>query len=263
MLEATIDFADEDVPVDVMPEVAGLIDGLLADLRREADGARIAERIRDGFEVAILGRPNAGKSTLLNRLAGRQAALVSAVAGTTRDVIEVRMELAGLPVTLLDTAGLRETSDHVEGLGIARAVERARAADLRVFLQDEVGLPEGIDPLPGDIVLHGKADLGRDGPAVSGVTGEGIDGLVAKISDRLSAQAGGAGTLTRLRHRTAVLSAVGALEEAADEVKSGSPRTEIAAESLRRAIRSLDTLTGRIGVEALLGEIFSSFCIGK
>jgi len=121
LLEATIDFADEDVPVDVTPEVTALVSGVRGELELEAQGVKAAERIRDGFEVAIVGPPNAGKSTLLNALAGREAAITSSVAGTTRDVIEVRMDLNGLPVTFLDTAGLRETTDEVEAVGVQRA----------------------------------------------------------------------------------------------------------------------------------------------
>lgn len=264
LLEATIDFADEDVPVDVTPEVLALIDGVLADLRAEAVGARVAERIRDGFEVAIVGRPNAGKSTLLNALAGREAAITSHVAGTTRDVIEVRMDLNGLPVTVLDTAGLRETEDLVEGMGVARAVERAGRADLRVFLCDEAGLPEGLAPEPDDLVVRGKADVAPgSGLAVSGKTGQGVPELVAEITARLGARAAGAGTITRERHRLAVLRAIGAMESARVEVMQGPDRAELAAEEMRRAIRALDSLVGRVDVEHLLGEIFASFCIGK
>ena len=146
LLEATIDFVDEDVPIDVMPEVSGILASLLGELRVEADGAKISERLRDGFEVAIVGAPNAGKSTLLNALAGREAAITSEFAGTTRDVIEVRMDVGGLPVTFLDTAGLRESTDAVESIGIQRAKVRAAAADLRVFLASNGVMPAGILP---------------------------------------------------------------------------------------------------------------------
>jgi len=259
LLEATIDFADEEVPVDVGPEVLALFDVVLADLRVEAIGVRAAERVRDGFEVAIVGLPNAGKSTLLNALAGREAAITSAIAGTTRDVIEVRMDLGGLAVTLLDTAGLRETADEVEGLGIARALARAGAADLRVFLQDINGLPDGLAPQADDIVVLAKADAGG---GVSGKTGAGLQELVERISAVLSGRAAAAATLTRERHRLAVLAAVSALEFAWIEVETGG-RAELAAEQLREAIRALDTLMGRVDVEQILGEIFASFCIGK
>jgi len=259
LLEATIDFADEEVPVDVGPEVLALFDVVLADLRVEAIGVRAAERVRDGFEVAIVGLPNAGKSTLLNALAGREAAITSAIAGTTRDVIEVRMDLGGLAVTLLDTAGLRETADEVEGLGIARALARAGAADLRVFLQDINGLPDGLAPQADDIVVLAKADAGG---GVSGKTGAGLQELVERISAVLSGRAAAAATLTRERHRLAVLAAVSALEFAWIEVETGG-RAELAAEQLREAIRALDSLMGRVDVEQILGEIFASFCIGK
>lgn len=260
LIEATIDFADEDVPVDVTPEVLGLLDSVEAELRREEAGAVASERIRDGFEVAIVGAPNAGKSTLLNCLAGREAAITSEIAGTTRDVIEVRMEIAGQAVTLLDTAGLRETGDRVEQIGIARAVERAKAADLRVFLLGE-GPTVGLDPLEDDIVVQGKADVA--GAGVSGKTGQGVAELIEQIGVRLQDKVGGAGVITRERHRLAVGQAIRAMESARHEIERGAPRAEFAAEALRRAVRPLEALVGRVDVENLLDEIFSSFCIGK
>lgn len=266
LLEATIDFADEDVPEDVTPEVLRLIDKLLQDLQRESRGAKVAERIREGFDVAIIGAPNVGKSTLLNALAGREAAITSEHAGTTRDVIEVRMDLGGLPVTLLDTAGLRVAADPIEGIGIARALERARDADLRLFLVDASGVPEALHPEAGDLVFQGKADLSAPDlglPRVSGLTGAGLDGLIEAVSDRLSARVLAAGTVTRERHRIAIDRAIGAMESARHEVRKRSSRTELAAEELRTAIRALDSLVGRVDVENLLDEIFASFCIGK
>ncbi|MCA3486664.1 MAG: tRNA uridine-5-carboxymethylaminomethyl(34) synthesis GTPase MnmE [Rhodobacter sp.] len=263
LLEATIDFADEDVPVDVAPEVLEILNTLLAEFRAETDGVRIAERVRDGFEVAIIGRPNSGKSTLINMLAGREAALTSDVPGTTRDIVEVRMDLKGLAVTMLDTAGLRQTDDRIEQLGIGRARARAEAADLRVFLMDEAGLPDGMRPAPGDVVVRGKADLGASGPAVSGLTGEGVQELVDQISAELSGRVAGSGTLTRERHRVALMRGIDALEAARIEVSKTAARTEIAAEDIRAAIRALESLLGGIGVEAVLDEVFSRFCIGK
>jgi len=265
LLEATIDFADEDVPVDVTPEVLDLVDGVAADLKAEAAGARVSERIRDGFEVAIVGPPNAGKSTLLNALAGREAAITSEIAGTTRDVIEVRMDLHGLPVTILDTAGLRETQDVVEGIGIERAVARAREADLRVFLGvGEAGF-SGLEPGGDDILVAAKADLGAAdrGLPVSGKTGAGLAALIDRITSILENRASGAATATHERHRLAIESALGAMESARSEVCRGPDRAEFAAEELRRAIRALDSLIGRVDVEHLLDEIFASFCLGK
>ena len=263
LLEATIDFADEDVPVDVSPEVLGLLQRVKGDLEREMKGVRAAERIRDGYEVAIVGRPNAGKSTLLNALAGREAAITSDVAGTTRDVIEVRMDLGGLPVTLLDTAGLRDGGDRIEAMGIERALQRAAAADLRIFLLDGQDVPL-LPPEPDDILVWGKADLHpHEGLAVSGRTGQGLDQLVVLVTEILLHMAAGAGTMTRERHRRAMIAAIGALESAKDEIEAGQSRTELAAEQLRRAIRALDSMVGRVDVEDLLDEIFASFCIGK
>ncbi len=260
LIEATIDFADEDVPVDVGPEVIALIDAVAGELKSEMAGSKAAERIRDGFEVAIVGAPNAGKSTLLNALAGREAAITSEIAGTTRDVIEVRMSIDGLAVTILDTAGLRETSDVVERMGVDLALRRARDADLRVFLMSDEPMPE-LSPVADDIVVRGKADLGGQG--VSGLTGQGVASLLEDIGERLSKRVAGAATVTRERHRLAVEHAIRSLESARLEVERGAVRAEIAADDLRVAIRALESLVGRVDVESLLDEIFSSFCIGK
>ena len=266
LLSATIDFADEDVPVDLAPEVATLISGVLRDLEREMAGFGAAERIRDGFEVAILGAPNAGKSTLLNALAGREAAITSEHAGTTRDVIEVRMEIGGLAVTLLDTAGLREASDPVERIGIDRALERARSADLRIFLRlGEENFP--IAAQAGDIDAIGKADLVEDREAgrlyLSGVTGEGLGDLVEEIRRQLSGRVSGAGILVRERHRSAAERAANSLRAALEQLDHGPDRVEFASDELRSAVLALDSLVGHVDVEDLLDEIFASFCIGK
>lgn len=263
LIEVTIDFADEEVPVDVTDEVTALLAGVVSDLQPQITGVQIAERIRSGFEVAIVGAPNVGKSTLLNALAGREAAITSEYAGTTRDVIEVRMDLAGLPVTLLDTAGLRETDDHVEGIGIELAKKRAETADLRVFLAEDwkdIDLPIREQ----DIVLKPKADLLSGVPgAISGKTGQGVDDLVREIGRILKDRAGKAGIATRARHRDAMKAASDRLISAQGILKRGPEFYDIAAEDMRSAIRSLEMLVGRVGVENLLDEIFSSFCLGK
>jgi tRNA modification GTPase len=263
LLEATIDFADEEVPTDVSPEVSALMQRVMASLNKEIAGVQSAERVRTGFEVAIVGAPNVGKSTLLNALAGRDAAITSEYAGTTRDVIEVRMDLGGLPVTLLDTAGLRETEDKVEEIGIARARERASLADLRVFLIDAGQTPD-ITPEPDDIVLRAKADLLEDKTgAISGASGEGVQNLIEDISERLAERAASIGVATRERHRIAMLRAVNALQDAERLTLLGEDMTDLAAEELRTAVRALDSLVGRVDVENVLDEIFASFCLGK
>ncbi|MEM1397797.1 MAG: tRNA uridine-5-carboxymethylaminomethyl(34) synthesis GTPase MnmE, partial [Pseudomonadota bacterium] len=206
LIEATIDFADEEVPVDLRPEVTALLLELCSEIEREISGSRIAERIRDGFEVAIVGPPNAGKSTLLNRLAGRDAAITSALAGTTRDVIEVRMDLAGLPVTLLDTAGLRDAADEIEGIGIARARARAKASDLKVILLEGPDASPVMTPEGDDIVALPKADLhGSNGPMpFSALTGVGVERLISAIARVLEGRASLSGTATNVRHRDAM-----------------------------------------------------------
>ncbi len=263
LIEAVIDFADEDIPTDVTPEVSSLIDQVVSDLRTETAGVQIAERIRSGYEVAIVGAPNVGKSTLLNTLAGRDAAITSEFAGTTRDVIEVRMDLAGLAVTFLDTAGLRETTDEVEKIGISLARSRAENADLRVFLAEdpaELHVPFQKD----DILVRPKADLRQvKSGSVSGLTGEGVSDLISRISEILQYRSARAGVATRERHRIAMLRAESALEKAQALLSNRSEQYEMVAEELRTAIRFLEELVGRVDVENLLDEIFASFCLGK
>ena len=263
LLEATIDFADEEVPVDVNPEVLDLLSKVSSEMQREAAGVQIAERVRDGFEVAIIGAPNVGKSTLLNKLAGRDVAITSEVAGTTRDVIEVRMDLDGLPVTLLDTAGMRETEDLVEGLGVARAKERALAADYRIhLLLDPADMTDAVGP--DDLVVQAKADLSDgNGFAVSGKTGEGIDALIVQVSERLKEKVGSIGIAMRERHRVAMLQAIGYMKDAQDALEGSDTMADLVAEDLRTAIRAVDSIVGRVDVEHVLDEIFASFCIGK
>lgn len=263
LIEATIDFADEDVPVDVTPEVSALLAAVRTDLEMEIEGSKIAERVRQGFEIAIVGPPNAGKSTLLNMLAGREAAITSEIAGTTRDVIEVRMDINGIPVTFLDTAGIRDSADIVEKIGIDRAVTRAEAADLRVLI-DAQALEGVVAVLPEDIVLRGKVDQDDGKPGgISGKTGFGIDRLIGDISKNLSTRMQEIGVATHERHRVAMLRARDELGAAMEILALGPEQYDIASEELRSASRALETLVGRIDVENLLDEIFSSFCIGK
>ena len=263
LIEATIDFADEDVPVDVVPEVAALLDGVVSDLERESAGVRIAERIRDGFEVAIVGAPNVGKSTLLNYLAGREAAITSEHAGTTRDVIEVRLDLDGLAVTLLDTAGLREAGDAVEQVGIARGISRAESADVVIHLVLPGERPE-LAVRADDLLVTAKADLyDGTGLAVSGQTGAGVDRLIDALGVILRQKTASVGLAMRERHRAAMQNAVGHLRQARSGLPEAAMTPDLVAEDIRAGIRAIDSLVGRVDVEDILGEIFSSFCIGK
>jgi tRNA modification GTPase len=262
LLEVTIDFSDEDVPVDVAPEVRSLLSNVIERLDHQIKGVGVAERVRSGFEVAIVGAPNVGKSTLLNRLAGREAAITSEYAGTTRDVIEVRMDLGGLPVTVLDTAGLRETGDAIESIGIGRARYRAKAADVRVFLVEGT---ERFDDLAqhGDIYLGAKVDRSGCGNGISGLTGEGVDVLIAQLTEIFQNRILSVGLATRVRHGASMRQAIEALGRARDQLDLGESTTDLAAADVHTAIRALDSLVGRIDVEAVLGEIFASFCLGK
>jgi tRNA modification GTPase len=269
-LEAAIDFPDEDLPPEIEARVAADTMALAGEIAAHlADGHR-GERLRDGISVAILGPPNAGKSSLLNQLARREAAITSPVAGTTRDVIEVAVDLAGYPVVLADTAGLRDSADLIEQEGLRRALARAEAADLRLFVFDATRPAEaaGAAHWPGadTLLVANKIDLAGSCarlPAgvlpVSALTGDGLPQLVAALAQRIAGRYDGtAPLLTRARHREA-------LEIAADALHRSlaAPLPELRAEDLRLAWRSLGHITGRGEVEDLLDVIFADFCLGK
>lgn len=266
LIEATIDFADEDIPTDVTPEVLGLINKTQSDIKSEIKGSFAAERIREGFEIAIVGPPNIGKSTLLNALAGRDAAITSDMAGTTRDVIEVKMDISGFAVTLLDTAGIRETTDKIEQIGVDRAKLRAKNADLRLFITHS-GEPNDLklNPEENDIVVIGKSDLlnKSDILAISGKSGEGLDSLLKEISEKLSRLSIGAQTATRERHRISMIKAQRFLDSGKLLIEDNLELSELASSELHQGIQTLSSLIGSVGVEDLLDEIFSSFCLGK
>ena len=266
MIEASLDFPDEeDVPEGVADEVADAIRSLHTSLTDAAKGAEVASRLRDGVRVVLTGPPNAGKSSLLNALAGQDRAIVSEVAGTTRDIVEVRTEIAGHLVVLTDTAGLRETTDPIERIGVARA-EAARAeADIVLTLCPAVEVVDGA-PLPSDgIALASRADelprhrvLPTGWIPVSVVTDGGATSLIEALRARLGEASGG--LLTRQRHISAVGAAAECLQRA-DRSKALGP--ELIAAEVQAAMRHIDELTGRIAPDEVLGAIFAEFCIGK
>jgi tRNA modification GTPase len=272
-VEAVLDFPEEGLPPELEAQIAAETAQLQAQIGRELADNRRGERLRAGYSVAILGAPNVGKSSLLNWLARREAAIVATTAGTTRDVIEVDLDLGGYPVALADTAGLRESDDPVESEGIRRARARAEAADLTLVLFDASAAPDAASLALLDdrsIAVANKSDLAPSGPhaklpahalPVSVATGAGLDRLLrvleARVRDSL-APAADAPALTRARHRSALEEAGAELAEAARQ-----PELELRAENLRLAARALGRVTGRIEVEEVLDRLFREFCIGK
>jgi tRNA modification GTPase len=267
-LEAAIDFADEDLPPDLVAGARREAAAVAREIAAHLADSRRGEILRAGLSVALTGPPNSGKSSILNALAGRDAAIVSAVAGTTRDVIEVHLELGGYPVVLADTAGLRDSDDPVEAEGIRRARARAEAADLRIRVLDarerERANSAGDD---GTLVVWNKIDLvarpveaSRDSAIpVSALTGAGMDDLVSAIADRVGRMLGGAPpVVTRARHREALAATLDALTRVQQDGEAA-----LLAEDLRLALGLIGRISGRVGVEDLLDVIFRDFCIGK
>jgi tRNA modification GTPase len=259
--EALIDFPDEDLPPEVEAQLVATLRAVGAEIGAHLDDAGRGEKLREGLFFAITGAPNVGKSTLINALAERDVAIVSAIPGTTRDALETRVVLGGVPVTLVDTAGLRETTDSIEAEGVRRALARAGEADL-VLRVVEAGSPP-VDA-EGGLLIANKADLGLAGPAgglrISAQTGLGMAELRAHLAAevRRMTESSGAAPLTRARHRAALMEA-GVLLEAAER----ADLPELRGEDLRLAMRAIGRITGHVGVEDILDTVFSTFCIGK
>ena len=267
MLEAAVDFPDEELPGDVAARARPALQGLIGELETAAQDAERGRRVREGYRIALMGAPNAGKSTLLNTLARREAAIVTPTPGTTRDIIEVQLRLGGHKVIVADTAGLREAGDAIEAEGVRRARAWGAGADLRVWLAD------GTDPAasfegarPGDIRLVTKRDL-ADGPATLDGAGfttrspNDVAWLERVLTERVIADLAGTEppVATNLRHHALLTEAGAHLRRALAE----RTHLELAAEDVRLAARALARITGRVDPEAVLGRIFETFCIGK
>ncbi|MGB0577180.1 MAG: tRNA uridine-5-carboxymethylaminomethyl(34) synthesis GTPase MnmE [Alphaproteobacteria bacterium] len=274
--EAAIDFPEEDLPDNLISDTKHNMLGISESITQYISDNRRGERLRDGFQITIAGPPNAGKSSLLNELAQRDVAIVSEQAGTTRDVIEVRLDLGGYPVTIADTAGMRTTTETIEAEGVRRARDRAESSDITIFVVDASLDKANAEILkmaqPGDIVAFNKSDLlGFPAPtpkipdvdtlSVSVKTGQHLDKLIHSVTERVIlslSDSAGPPPLTRLRHREA-------LEDCRSALLRGlkAPESELMAEDLRLAARALGRITGRVDVEDVLDVIFGEFCIGK
>ena len=271
LVEAEIDFPDEEVPDNLARSAGPVLDRLIADLKAALADARRGERVREGYRIVLIGETNAGKSSLFNALVAREAAIVTPIAGTTRDVLDADLIIGGYAVTLSDTAGLRDSADPVEAEGVRRARARAEAADLRLWIRgpDDAEGDAARFARPGDLLVLTKSDLGAAQAAdgfetlsVSTTAGDGLSELHDWIAARLAHDLSGADfpSVTRERHRRRLVEALASVE-AGRAALDVSP--EMAGDDLRRAAEALGRVTGAIGVEDILGEVFSTFCIGK
>ncbi len=271
LVEAEIDFPDEEIPDNLARTAGPVLDRLTADLRAALSDADRGRRVREGYRIVLIGETNAGKSSLFNALVSREAAIVTPIAGTTRDVLDAELVIGGYAVTLSDTAGLRDSDDPIEAEGVRRARARAADADLRLWVRAP-GDPDGVAAafaLPDDLVVLTKADLAALGPSLdhaaitlSTTTGQGLAELHDWIAARLARDLSGADfpAVTRERHRLRLTEALAAVEASRIALDIAP---EMAADDLRRAAEALARVTGAIGVEDVLGEVFSTFCIGK
>jgi tRNA modification GTPase len=277
LIEAGIDFSDEgDVPAELIAPALAKIKALHNEIEEVLAAQGRSERLRDGLVVAIAGPPNVGKSTLMNQFARREVAIVSPHAGTTRDVIEVQLDLDGYPVTLIDTAGIRETEDPVEQEGVRRARSRAAEADLVLWLVEDDSLEPAVDGAAPVWMVRNKIDLdplsghaagmgrtrGNQKFEISAVRGDGVSALVAALVAFAQNYfgAGEDGLIGRQRQRTLLRETAASLQRSMDAAGKGE---ELVAEDLRAAAHSLGRLLGRVDVEDILDKIFREFCVGK
>ena len=267
LIEASIDFSEEEIPDSLSADILRGLEKIKSTIKQEIKGSFVSEQITRGFEVAIIGAPNVGKSTLLNCLSGRKASIISKIAGTTRDVIEVHMDLGGMPITLLDTAGIRFSEDEVEKMGVDLAIDRAKKADLRLFLSDTGNFNNfGLEVKQEDLMVHSKGDISdqlKEDFLISAKTGAGISKLIKKITEIFKTKVSNSSIAINARHRNAMVRAVYSLEIAEKELMAGLERVELCAEGLNGAIKALDSLIGVVDVEDVLDSIFNKFCIGK
>jgi tRNA modification GTPase len=274
LVEATLDFPEEEIDFLQQADAFGRLDAIDATLREVRAQARQGALLREGLTVVLIGQPNVGKSSLLNRLAGFEAAIVTEIAGTTRDTVREAIQIQGVPLHVIDTAGLRETEDAVERLGIARTWEALEKADAALLLVDAAhGLTDEermiLTRLPAipRITVHNKIDLYDESPRATGEqvwlsakTGAGMDLLQQKLLELAGWQASGEGAfMARSRHLDALGRAASHLQRA----REAKAQLELFAEELRLAQSALSEITGEFSADDLLGEIFSSFCIGK
>ena len=270
-LEAFIDFPEEEIPPEKMTSVENEIKALTDQISTHLDDKNRGQALRRGFQIAIIGAPNVGKSSLLNCLAQREAAIVSDIAGTTRDVVDVYLDIAGYPVIISDTAGLHDTDESIEKEGIRRALIKAEEADLVLALNDCAHAPQmdsvtqkSCEKLNNVIVVWNKADMTKkmptEGICISAKTGQGIDALQAVIAQKVTDKMSGAEDvmITRVRYKEALNVCLNALKRFLTV-----PEIELKAEELRTASTALGKITGAVSTEELLDIIFSSFCIGK
>ncbi len=265
LIEANIDFYEDVDDTDIIKKVTESIFCLEKDLIKEKKGFKFSESLRSGFIVSIVGKPNSGKSTLINKLAKRNVAITSRISGTTRDIIELRYNLDGIPIVFLDTAGIRKSKNKIEKIGISKSLKNANKSDLRVILSENIEevLSLGLKKSSLDIVLRPKGDLKGSEPSISGKTGKGIKNLLQEIKERLYSKKISSSVINRTRHLERVNICINYINNIKELISRDIIELELLANELRGIILNIDGLLGLIDTESMLGEIFSNFCIGK